>query len=75
MVEETVMRDSIWGKILRYVVLWAVLFLILCVVSVVKNRAVLAAVISRSISSLVGYLFVFGLILYGIALALRAISR
>lgn len=66
------MRNNVWRRILMYIVLWAVLFLILCVVSVVKNKDVLAAVIGGSISSAIASLAVIGLVIYGIVMMLRA---
>lgn len=66
------MRNNVWRRILMYIVLWAVLFLILCVVSVIKNKDVLAAVIGGSISSAIASLAVIGLVIYGIVMMLRA---
>ena len=66
------MTNNVWRRILMYIVLWAVLFLILCVVSVVKNKDVLAAVIGGSISSAIASLAVIGLVIYGIVMMLRA---
>ena len=66
------MRNNVWRRILMYIVLWAVLFLILCVVSVVKNKDVLAAVIGGSISSAIASLAVIGLVIYSIVMMLRA---
>lgn len=55
-----------------YAAVWVVLFLILCVVSITKNWDILVTVISGTISSVVGYLVVIGLMIYGIAMILRA---
>ena len=66
------MRNNVWRRILMYIVLWAVLFLILCVVSVIKNKDVLAAGIGGSISSAIASLAVIGLVIYGIVMMLRA---
>ena len=60
------MRNTVVGRILMYFAVWVVLFLILCVVSIAKNWDVLVAVISGTISSLVGYLVMIGLMIYGI---------
>lgn len=69
------MRNNVWRRILMYLVLWVVLFLILCVVSIVKNKDVLASVISGSVSSTIAYLAVIGLMIYGIVMMLRAAIR
>ena len=66
------MRDTIMGRIMMYIILWIGLFLVLCVISVIKNWSVLAAIISGTISALIGYVFVIGLMIYGIAMILRA---
>ena len=66
------MRNTVVGRILMYLAVWVVLFLILCVVSIAENWDVLVAVISGTISSLVGYLVVIGLMIYGIVMILRA---
>lgn len=66
------MRNTVVGRVLMYFAVWVVLFLILCVVSIAKNWDVLVAVISGTISSLVGYLVVIGLMIYGIVMILRA---
>jgi hypothetical protein len=66
------MRNTVVGRILMYFAVWVVLFLILCVVSIAENWDVLVAVISGTISSLVGYLVVIGLMIYGIVMILRA---
>lgn len=66
------MRNTVVGRILMYAAVWVVLFLILCVVSIAKNWDILVAVISGTISSVVGYLAVIGLMIYSIAMILRA---
>lgn len=66
------MRNTVVGRILMYAAVWVVLFLILCVVSITKNWDILVTVISGTISSVVGYLVVIGLMIYGIAMILRA---
>ena len=66
------MRDTIIGRIMMYIILWVGLFLVLCVISVIKNWSVLATIISGTISGLIGYVFVIGLVIYGIAMILRA---
>lgn len=66
------MRDTIMGRIMMYIILWVGLFLVLCVISVIKNWSVLATIISGTISGLIGYVFVIGLVIYGIAMILRA---
>lgn len=66
------MRNTVVGRILMYAAVWIVLFLILCVVSITKNWDILVTVISGTISSVVGYLVVIGLMIYGIAMILRA---
>lgn len=66
------MRDTILGRIMMYVTLWIGLFLVLCVISVIKNWNVLAAIISGTISALIGYVFVIGLMIYGIAMIIGA---
>lgn len=73
--KEELMRNNVWRRILMYLVLWVVLFLILCVVSIVKNKDVLASVISGSVSSTIAYLAVIGLMIYGIVMMLRAAIR
>ena len=66
------MRDTIFGRILMYFAIWIGLFLLLCIVSVVKNWSVLATIISGTVSELIGYIFVMGLTIYGIVMILRA---
>lgn len=66
------MRDTIMGRIMMYIIFWIGLFWVLCVISVIKNWSVLAAIISGTISALIGYVFVIGLMIYGIAMILRA---
>ena len=48
------MRNTVVGRILIYAAVWVVLFLILCVVSIAKNWDILVAIISGTISSVVG---------------------
>ena len=66
------MRNAIVRKIIMYVAVWGILFLILCVVSIVKNWNILSTVIGGTLLSLFGYLVVIGLIIYGIVMILRA---
>ena len=66
------MRNTVIGRILMYLLLWAILFLILCVVSIAKNWGVLVSILSGTVMSLVVSFGVIGLIIYGIIMMLRA---
>lgn len=69
------MRDTIIGRILMYLAIWIVLFLILCVVSVIKNWSVLVATLSSVIFTLIEVFFVAGLIIYAVVMMIRALFR
>lgn len=73
--KESVMRDTIIGRILMYLAIWVVLFFILCVVSVIKNWSVLVATLSSVIFTLIVAFFVAGLIIYAIVMMTRALFR
>lgn len=42
---------TIWQRILRYLVLWGILFLVLCVISVVRYWDELGNILSATVSS------------------------
>lgn len=69
------MGNTIIGRILMYLAIWVILFLVLCVVSVIKNWGVLVAMLSSAIYSLIEVFFVAGLIIYAIIMMVRAGSR
>lgn len=73
--KESVMRNTIVGRILMYLSVWVVLFLILCVLSIIKNWSVLVAILSSTIYTLIELIFVIGLMLYGIIMMIRALFR
>ncbi len=69
------MRNTVVGKILMYLAVWGALFLILCVLSIIKNWSVLVAILSSTIYTLIELMFVIGLMLYGIIMMIRALFR
>lgn len=73
MVGEDLMRNTLLGRIFFYLAVWAVLFLILCIVSVAKNWEIVMVAVSGILSTLIGYFLVIGLMLYGIAMIFRSI--
>ena len=72
MVGEDLMRNTLLGRIFFYLAVWAVLFLILCIVSVAKNWEIVMAAVSGTLSTLIGYFLVIGLMLYGLTMILRS---
>lgn len=69
------MGNDLRGKILFYLSIWAGLFVLLCIISLVKNGDVLVAAVSSAFASMIGSVVVIGLMLYGIFLLLRSIFR
>lgn len=69
------MRNTVFGRILFYIALWAFLFLLLCVISIVKNADILKQSLDNTITSIIGSLSIIGLIIYGIYSALRSALR
>ena len=68
---------DIFRRILRYLILWAVLFVILCIISVVRYWDELVAIISGTIYGyiefIIGVGLLIGLILWGISRLFRTI--
>lgn len=69
------MRETIFRRILRYLTLWFVLFLLLCVVSVVKYWNIFVGILSDRFYSLAGGIVVVLCIIGGIFYILRNIFR
>lgn len=69
------MRNTVVGKILMYLAVWGALFLILCVLSIIKNWSVLVAIFSSTMYTLIESMFVIGLMLYGLIMMIRSLFR
>ena len=69
---------TVWQRILRYLILWGLLFLILCVISVVRYRDelgnILSATVSSYISAIISVVVIGGLLIYGFISLFRSIS-
>jgi hypothetical protein len=61
---------TIWQRILRYLILWGVLFLVLCVISVVRYwdelGNILSATISSYLTTIITIAVIGGLLIYAI---------
>ena len=65
------MRDTVWEQIKFFLVLWAVLFLLLCVISVIINWSSFIAAIGGTISSIFVSLAVIVVLIYLVVLLIR----
>lgn len=66
---------TVFRRILRYLILWGVLFLILCVISVVRYWDKVAAILSTAFSSYLTLLIAGGVIIGLLIWAFRRLLR
>lgn len=66
---------TVFRRILRYLILWGVLFLILCVISVVRYWDKVAAILSTTFSSYLTLLIAGGVIIGLLIWAFRRLLR
>ena len=66
---------TVFRRILRYLILWGVLFLILCVISVVRYWDKVAAMLSTTFSSYLTLLIAGGVIIGLLIWAFRRLLR
>lgn len=58
-------------KILFYICVWLCIFLVLCIVSIIKHFDILMSVFSQSMMSLFSVVFTLGIMIYGILVMIR----
>ena len=66
---------DIWYRIVRYLLLWLILFGVLCVISVIRHWDALVAIASNTfdsyLSTLISMGLMIGLMIWGLRLLLR----
>lgn len=66
---------TVWQRILRYLILWLVLFAILCLISVIRYWDELVAIAANAFDSYFSLLLSFGLVIGLLIWAFRLMFR